>query len=232
MASGFAGLPDHPVTEADTQALDQHSALDFCHPVYGLSEDPEAIVLITLAKDDRAYFLVFNPEAQQWEQLVTTEMPDTVTDEIPFNEDEIDERLSRYYDEEEIEPVGFPGDPVVGAVQGFPQEPLTDQQIKAIQAQHPMIGEVMPLVNRADGNGTIALIFFFDDFIGEQRITAAVGYEPKLGEWQLIDSAKSSDPELDQTLEQLRDAYATWVANHYTMDDIQPIENPDAALIS
>ncbi len=92
-----------------------------------------------------------------------------------------------------------------------------------------MIGEVMPLVNTADGDGTIALVFFYDNFIREQRITAAVGYEPEAGEWRLIESAESADPELDEALEQLEIAYATWVDTHYTIDEIKPIENPEAA---
>lgn len=232
MTRGFSGLPDHPVNEAATQALDQHSDLEFCHPVYHLADDPDSVIVIALAKDNRAHFLYFNPENQQWEQLVATDMPKAVTDDIPLDEQEIDERLMQHYEEEEIEPAGYPNNPVEGAIQGFPSEPLTERQIETIQQQHPMIGEVMPLVNTADGDRTIAMIFFFNDIIGEQRITVATGYEPEIGEWELIDSAVSSDPDLDQALEQLRDMYATWVANNYTMDEIQPIEDPETALKS
>ena len=90
----------------------------------------------------------------------------------------------------------------------------------------------MPLVNIADGGRTIALIFFYNDFLREQRITAAAGYEPTISEWQLIASVESSDPDFDQALEQLQTAYAQWVGNHYTIDEIHPIEDPEAALKS
>lgn len=232
MPSGFAGLPDRPVTEGDTRALHRHSAITFCHPVYQLADDPDSIVVIALAKDDRAYFLYYDPEDQQWEQLVATDLPETVTDDIPFSEDVVDDRLYRHYNEDDLEPAGYPSDPVRGAIQGFPAEPLTDTQLETMQRQHPMIGSVMPLVNRAGDGRTIALIFFFDDVIGEQRITAAAGYDPEFGEWQLIDSARSSDPELEQELEHLRDRYATWVADHYTLDEIDLIEDLEGALVS
>lgn len=232
MPKAFSGLPDRPVTEVETQALDQHSDIDFCHPVYQLADDPESIVVIVLAKDDRAYFLYFNTERRRWEQLVDTDMPEAVTDEIPFEEDVVEDRLHQHYDLEDLEPAGYPGDPVLGAVQNFPSQPLTEQQIEQMQRQHLMIGEVVPLVRTADGTGILALIFFFDDVFGGQRITAAAGYHPEIGEWELIASAESSDPNLDDSLEGLQTAYAHWVDAHYTMDEIQPIEDPEAALKS
>jgi len=232
MTGEFSGLPDHPITETDTQALDQHPDIEFCHPVYRRVEDPESVVVIVLARDDRAYFLYFNPETRQWEQLVETDMPEAVTDDIPFDQDIVDDRLNQHYDQEDLEPAGYPGNPVLGAVQNFPSEPLTERRIETMQRQHPMIGEVMPLVRAAEGSRIIALIFFFDDLMGGQRVTAAAGYEPETGEWELIASAESSDPELDASLEQLQTAYAHWVDAHYTLDEIQPIEDPEAALKS
>lgn len=232
MTKGFSGLPDHPVTEAVTEALNQHPDIKFCHPVYNLADDPDSVVVIALAKGDRAYFLYFNPEDKQWEQLAETAMPEAVTDKISFGDGEIDDRLKQHYDNQDLEPAGYPNDPVLGAVQSFPNKPITDTQIEIMQEQHPMIGEVIPLVNTADSEATIALIFFYNDYIGEQRITAATGYEPETGEWQLIASAESSDPDLNQALEQLQTAYAHWVANHYTIDEIHPIEDPETALES
>lgn len=227
MTKRFSGLPDQPVTESVTETLNQHPDLTFCYPVYSLTEDPDSVVVIALAKDNRAYFLCFNPEDKRWEQLMETDIPEAITDEIPVDEEEINDQLRQHYDDQDLEPAGYPDNPVLGTVQGFPNEPLTDTQIEVIIEQHPMIGEVMPLVNIADGDGTIALIFFYNDFLREQRITAATGYEPEIGEWRLIASAESSDPDLDQALEQLEGAYAHWVDNHYTIDEIQPIEDPE-----
>lgn len=232
MTKRFSGLPDQPVTESVTETLNQHPDLTFCYPVYSLAEDPDSVVVIALAKSDRSYFLYFNPEDKRWEQLMETDMPEAITDEIPVAEEEINDQLKQHYDNQDLEPAGYPGDPVLGTVQGFPNEPLTDTQIEVMLEQHPMIGEVMPLVNTAVGNGTIALIFFYNDFLREQRITAATGYESEIGKWQLIASAESSDPDFDQALEQLQAAYAQWVDNHYTIDEIQPIEDPEAALKS
>ncbi len=130
MTKALSGLPDNPVTEGVTQAIDQHPDIDFCHPVYTLAEDPNSVVVIAVGKDHRAHFLYFNPENQQWEQLLETEIPKAVTDKIPFDEQDVDERLEQYYDQEELEPAGYPTDPVRGAVQNFPSEPLTDRQIE------------------------------------------------------------------------------------------------------
>jgi hypothetical protein len=188
--------------------------------------------VIALAKEEQAYFLYFNPEDKQWEQLANTDLPKAVTDDIPFDERDIDDQLRQHYDDQDLEPAGHPNDPILGVVEHFPKKPMTEPQIAKMQDQHPMIGEVMPLINAADGEGTIALIFFYDDIIGEQRITAATGYEPETDEWQVIASADSADPDLDQALEQLQAAYVHWVDYHYTMDEIQPIEDPEAAIKS
>ena len=230
MTNGFPGLPSRPVTGAETRALDQHSSFDFCHPIYHLVDDPESIVVIILKKDDHAYFLFFNSTSQQWERLIDTTTPESVTDEIPFEEEIIEERLNPHYDQEDLKPAGYPWDPVEGSIHNFPSQPLTDEQIKQMQERHPMINEVMPLVRTADGSSIIAGIFFFDDLIEEQRVTTAVGYEPEAGEWELIASAESADPQLDESLAGLETAYAHWVDAHYTMDMIQPIESPEEAI--
>jgi hypothetical protein len=232
MTKGFSGLPAQPITESITETLNQHPDLTFCYPIYSLAEDPDSVVVITLAKGNRAYFFYFNPEDKQWEQLMETDRPEAITDEIPVAEEEINDQLRQHYDDQDLEPAGYPGDPVLGTVHSFPNEPLTDTQIGVMLEQHPMMGEVMPLVNTADGDRTIALIFFYNDFLREQRITAAAGYEPTISEWQLIASVESSDPDFDQALEQLQTAYAQWVGNHYTIDEIHPIEDPEAALKS
>lgn len=231
MPKSFSGLPSRPVSKSTTQALDHHPEFAFCYPMYSRSEDPEAVVVLALGKKDQAYVLSYNPDEHQWEQLVATTIPEDITEEIPVDDAELIEELQRHYDDEELTPAGYPNNPLLGTIRGFPQEPLTPDQINTLHRQHPMIGDLMPLVDRR-GGGTIALIFFFDDVLDQQRITAVVGYEPNIGEWQLIDSAESSDPTLDQALDHLRDAYANWVATHYTLDEIDPIENPEKALES
>lgn len=231
MSKGFSGLPDRPVTEAETQAIDQHPDFDTCHPMYQLVDDPESVVVIILKKTDRAYLLYFNSERQQWEQLLNTKIPESVTDKIPFEEGIVEE-VNQHYDPEDLKPVGYPGNPVDGSVRNFPKQPLTDRQIETILERHPMINEVLPLVSASDSGGIIAGIFFFDDLIEDRRVTTAIGYEPEIGEWEVIASAESSDPQLDESLDGLETAYTHWVDNDYTMDMIQPIEDPEAAMKS
>ena len=91
MTKGFSGLPAQPVTESITEMLNQHPDLTFCYPVYSLAEDPDSVAVITLAKGNRAYFFYFNPEDKRWEQLMETDRPEAITDEIPVAEEPVQE---------------------------------------------------------------------------------------------------------------------------------------------
>lgn len=233
MSNGsFTSLPDHPLADADIRAIDQHAALDFCIPAYRLADDTDAIVVITIGKDDRVHLICYNPEDQQWDRTDTIDRPESIIEEIPLGEDELADSLLGYYDEEDLEPAGHLSNPFLGLVQQLPEEPLTDEYLDMIQNHQPIIVSVVPLVRRQSDKRVIAAMFIFEDVMESQRIVAALGYEPDDGNWQLFSSVEGSDPELGKAIKRLEVTYAQWVGNRYSLDEIYIIENPEEVLES
>lgn len=229
---GFTSFPDHPLADADIRALDQHTALDFCIPAYRLVADTDAIVVIAIGKDDRIHLLCYNPEDQQWERIDTIDRLESITEEIPLDEDDLTARLLRHYDEEDLEPTDYSTNPFLGLIQQLPEEPLTDDDLDMIQTQQPIISSMIPLVRRQSDNRVIAIILIFEDFIEQQRIVAGIGYDPDDGDWQLFSTVEGSDPNRRKAIKRLELTYAQWIGNRYSLDEIHIIENPEEVLES
>jgi hypothetical protein len=229
---GFTSFPDHPLADADIRAIDQHATLDFCISVYRLAADTDANVVITIGKEDRIHLLCYNPEDQQWERIDTIDRPESIAEEIPFDEDELSDQVLRHYDEEDLESAGYSDNPFLGLIKQLPEEPLTDEYLDMIQNRQPVLAGIIPLVRRQSDKRVIAAIFIFEDVIERQRIIAALGYEPDEGNWQLFSSVEGSDPNRTKALERLEVTYAQWVRNRYSLDEIHIIENPEEAFES
>ena len=170
--SGFTSLPDHPLVDVDIQALDQHTALDFCIPAYRLAADTDAIVVITIGKEDRVHLLCYKPEDEQWERIDTINRPEAIAEEIPFDGDTITDQLLNYYDEEDLEPAGHSNSLFFGLVKKLPEEPLTDEYLDMVQNHQPIIADVVSLVRLQSDERVIAAIFIFEDVITTSAVAA------------------------------------------------------------
>lgn len=228
---GIAGLPDRPLNNAEVDVLNQHADIDGCIPVYALesADDSADIVMLLLFKQGTAYSLLYNPDEQAWEQTQTATVPDSVTDELDFDPDDLDENLLAYYELDDLEPLGFPNDPLQGLVQKFPAEPLSESHLADIRGQ-PMIEGVIPVVSRASDGRTIVVLLIFEHPVELQRIVASVGYDRSISEWQVFDSIEGSDSDREAALTELELSVAAWVDDRYSMDEITINESPEENL--
>lgn len=226
---GLTSLPDQPLTDAEIQAVQQHPSIEFCFPVYRLKAEPDEIITITIGRNDQAHLLLFDPEEQHWKRLLTTEMPNSVMDQPEFDDEQLENQLQACYDEDEIEPAGYPNNPLLGLIQKFPEEPLSEDHLDRIRGQ-PMIQEAIPLIRWKADKRVITLILVFDDIMQGQRIVAGVGYNPDDASWHMFGSVEGRDSDREEALDELEYDFAAWIANRYSLEEIEHVENPEELL--
>lgn len=229
MGGQFSSLPPNPLSRGEVEALNEHDAFQFCRAVSRVEAQPDSIVELAIGIDGTASILLFNPAEQQWEQVHKTDIPEGPA-ENPFDREEIDEHVNKYYDEDELEPVSDLAELIPLIVAGFPDEPLERQELIALGEQHPKIANLLSVAEAAASSKSLGVLFFVDDPVEEIRITAVAGFDPDAGTWQLVDSTKSSEPELRQALSQLQETFLTWMDARYSPQEYAPVSNPTQLL--
>lgn len=228
--AGISGLPARPLTKATIQTLTSHPKIAFCHPIFQLESEPDAIVAISLGITDQTHLLIYNWNKKRWERMTTV---DTValTESAGLDSQAMQNQLKEYYDEEEVEPAGYPHDPMEGLAERLPQEPLSDDQLTEIR-DRSFIVETIPLVRQRSDDHVITLFLVFEDLIEAQRIVGAYGYDTAENGWCLLNAIEEADADRDEVFDNLAVDITEWVTNAYQTKEIRLVEDPEYATSS
>lgn len=222
-SNGLASLPNHPFSQTEIQALDQHPSLRSCQSIFSLREDPDTIVAIALRTSKQTHLLIYNPQEQQWEKSDTFDTPDSITDPSDLDLDTAIDSFGRYYDEMEVSIAADYAIESEDLIELFPSEALSKDQFEAIR-EHVYILNLSPLARRqSDDRIIIVLIATFDptDF---QGILLGIGYDSTERSWRIIDNLRR--PNLDEeTTNNFMSSISSWTKSRYEDEEIRPTDH-------
>jgi hypothetical protein len=143
----------------------------------------------------------------------------------------IQDGMEEYYDEDDVEPAGYPHDPMEGLAERLPQRPLSDDQLTAIREQN-FIAEAIPLARQRNDDRVITLFLVFEDPLEHQRIVGGYGYDTTENAWCLLNAVEGSESDQDHVFDNLAADITEWVTTAYQSEEIRLVDDPESASLS
>jgi hypothetical protein len=227
MTDTIDALPSEPLSRSTVRRLNAHERIGICWPVYQLEEEPDGIISLLLEAEDSISVLLFDGTSDRWKRIDRLGDVPSLADDIELSE-AADRRFDDWYEDEEIEPAEPLHDPMAGFAGSLPQEPLSEDQLDAVQEQEFII-QASSFFERTGDGRCITVVLVFDDQIESRTRFGSYGYDPEAERWHLLDTADTTgeDDDIESPFEPFSETTIEWIDERYDESEYVIAEDPD-----